>query len=92
MNPGCAILEPESEKYCAKRKENRAKRKETLRRQGDKPLKSLSAKLRDFAESFVFKGLIAFLFRRFPLRTLRVTTRRLNVSRLPAPAHHSRQF
>ena len=37
-------------------------------------MKSLSAKLCDFAESFVFKGLIAFLFRRFPLRTLRTTT------------------
>jgi hypothetical protein len=31
----------------------------------DKPLKSLGAKSRDFAESFVIKGLIGFSFRRF---------------------------
>jgi hypothetical protein len=34
-------------------------------KRNDKPLKSLGAKSRDFAESFVFKGLIGFSFRRF---------------------------
>jgi hypothetical protein len=57
--------------YCARRSEIRASRAETLRIWGDKPLKSLSAKWRHFAESLLFKGLIAFLFRRFPLAALR---------------------
>src|ERR1700733_513181 len=38
-----------------------------IKRNG-KPLKSLGAKLRDFAESCVFKGLTGFSFRRFPAR------------------------
>jgi hypothetical protein len=59
------------DEYCARRSEIRASRAETLRVWGDKPLKSLSAKWRHFAESLLFKGLIAFLFRRFPLSALR---------------------
>jgi hypothetical protein len=34
-------------------------------KRNDKPLKSLGAKSRDFAESFVFKGLSAFHFAGF---------------------------
>ena len=55
-------------------------------------MKSLNAKWRDFAESFVFKGLIAFLFRRFPLRTLRTSHRRVtsrDFPRLPIIADNS---
>jgi hypothetical protein len=44
---------------------NEAKIAPSETRRNGKPLKSLGAKSRDFAESFVFKGLIGFSFRRF---------------------------
>jgi hypothetical protein len=54
-------------------------------------LKSLSAKWRHFAESLLFKGLIAFLFRRFPLAALRAI-RAVQTRHFPRPAHPSWQF
>ena len=58
-----------------------------LRWRGRKPLKSLGTKSRDFAESFVFKQLIACRFRRFPGGPFWPSLTRFSVLRLRARPH-----
>jgi hypothetical protein len=64
---------------------NEAKISPCETKRNGKPLKSLGAKSLHFAESFVFKGLIGFSFRRFRQRPPAASVTRFS-SRLPAPS------
>jgi hypothetical protein len=68
---------------------NEAKISPCETKRNGKPLKSLDPKSRDFAESFVFKGLIGFSFRRFRQRAPTASVMRFS-SRFLRGQHHNR--
>jgi hypothetical protein len=91
MNPGCAILEPESENIASRKGKSR-RAKGNASPLGRQAIEIIEREIVRFGGIVCFQRFDRFLISPFSAQDPPHNHKRGNVSRLPAPAHHSRQF